>query len=216
MTPVAHDPQDILDEVVNLGYLNPALHNAYVARDLVVAICRAWGGHNTHNYLRRLLASGHIGDALVALDIYFFGGALTGTTPTRSWPALSELYVEGNIFAEGHRGHAVRPDHAAHGMVSSSERGKTVIYIDAFRPDGCPHTFKEILETLVHEMAHAIYKSFGCRNCNHLDPRVLGPHGHGLLWVKLVEHMRNTIRSWDKALEDFFTEDLVWMHYWKP
>lgn len=212
MTPLAHNPQDIMDEVANLASLPLHLHNISFARDLFVEIYRAWNGRNTHDDLRQLLNSGQIRTAMRALDIYFFGKALTSTTPTRNWTALKDLHVEGNIFAEGHKGHAVRPNQRAFGVIDFSERGEATIYIDAFSPDGSPRTTKQILETLVHEMAHAIYGSFACecQSCDGTDPEVLGPNGHGRLWVQLLERMRDTIRSWDEALGDFYDEDLEW------
>ncbi|KAG6364327.1 hypothetical protein INS49_005928 [Diaporthe citri] len=215
---LAHKPQDIWDEVARLANLPLSLRNIYFARRIFVAVYKHWNGRNTHDDIRQLLDSGELHLAMTALDFHFFGRALTGTTQTRNWPALAELHVEGNIFAEGHIGHAVRSESAAHALVHPSEHGKSTIYIDAFHLDGSPQTPKELLEILVHEMAHAAYDSFACRckSCNDSDPEVLGGYGHGRLWVKLVEHMRDTIRSWDKALEDFYTEDLEWMHNWEP
>lgn len=208
LTPLAHTPQDVFETVTSLARLSPRAHNVSLAKWLFVTIYKQWSGRNTHDDMRQLLDSGHIRAAMDALDTYFFGKALTIRTPERNWSALGEIHVEGNIFAEGHIGHAVRPDAPAHGLVAGTWRGDTVMYLDAFDLDGSPRTIKQLLETLVHEMAHALYESFACRGrcCNQLDPEVLGVDGHGRLWVELVGHMRDTIRSWDKTLEDFYDD----------
>lgn len=218
MTTTAHKPQDILDEVANLAKLPLALHNVTFARDVFVTVYKEWKGRNKKNDLRQLIDSGHLRSAMTALDIYFFGRALTRTTPSRHWTALKELYVEGNIFAEGQRGYAVRLQHAISGLASTCKDGQTTIYIDALNANGSPRTPESILEILVHEMAHAIYQSFSCRcqGCNCLDPKVLGPYGHGRLWVGLAHHMGKTIRSWDEALKNFYAEDLIRLHHFKP
>ncbi|KAI7779411.1 hypothetical protein LA080_000891 [Diaporthe eres] len=208
MTPLAHTPQDVLETVRSLARLSPRVHNVSFAQWMFVKIYKQWSGRDTHDDMRQLLDSGHIRSAMVALDTYFFGKALTITTLERNWAALGELYVEGNVFGEGHIGHALRPDAPAYGLVAGSWRGDTAMYLDAFDLDGSPRTIKELLGTLVHEMAHALYESFACRGrcCNQLDPEVLGVDGHGRLWVDLVKYMRDKIRSWDKTLEDFYDD----------
>lgn len=206
MTPLAHTPQDVFETVTSLARLSPRAHNVSFARWLFVMIYKQWSGRDTHGDMRQLLASGHVRTAMEALDTFFFGRALTMTTPERSWPALGQFYVEGDVFGKGHIGHAVRPDAPAYGLVAGSWRGDTAMYLDAFELDGSPRAIKGLLETLVHEMAHALFESFACRcpRCNQFDPKVLGHDGHGRLFVALVRHMRDTIRGWDKTLEDFY------------
>lgn len=219
LTPQAHTPQALLDTVKTFT----SLFSYHPRTDDVlkfVSIYKSWMGKSSHDDLKELIDSGHIRMAMSALDTAFFGGALFGRPigPSSSWdnfePALKELHIEGNIFAIGHKGYAVSPDDTAVGLALPLGNGQVAIYIEAFYRDGSAQTIEDILETAVHEMAHAIFKGFACQcpSCNCSDPTVLGKEGHGRLWVEMAEHMRNTIRSWDEALNDFYDPDEILWH----
>lgn len=218
LAPEAHTPQAVLNTVktfTSLCSYHPCLN---VVTEFVT-IYKRWMGRRSHDDLNQLITSGDIRVAMNALDTAFFGGAFFGRPigHSCSWdnfdPALEELHIEGNIFAKGHKGYAVSPNARALGMVDPLGNGKVAIYINAFYPDGSPRTIESILETAVHEMAHAIFESFACQcqSCNWSDPTVLGKKRHGRLWMEMAQHMRNTIRSWDEAMNDFYDlNDILW------
>ncbi|KAK7697392.1 hypothetical protein SLS64_013585 [Diaporthe eres] len=130
MTPLAHTPQDVFETVTSLARLRPSAHNVSFAKWLFVTIYKQWSGRNTHDDMRQLLDSGHIRAAMEALDMFFFGKALTITTPERNWSALREFHVEGNVFGEGQIGHAVRPGAPAHGLVAALRRSHFPRHLD--------------------------------------------------------------------------------------
>lgn len=159
--------------------------------------------------------------AMEVLDEFFFYDSLTVDWSGQGKIAIKELKIEGNIFSEGHDGHETFLRTVSKTFpwgVADYVQGQTTIYIDAF-VNGSPRTIKSIFEILVHEMAHAIFLSLVRRGCGSPDisgPAVLGRYGHGLVWVGMAEHMRDTIRSWDTVLKNFYSEDLEWLHNWKP
>lgn len=164
--------------------------------------------------------------ATADLDAYFFGRSLTYTPSTGGQAALEGPYIEGNIFEVNHFGYHVRREHYARNgkpykrTLNGLASGKTptIIYIDAFNK-GVPKTIKSVLETLVHEMAHSIFRSYGCW-CDRCRGSGrgrddLGPDGHGLPWVELMIHMRSEIQTWHEDLADFISMDDIWRHYHK-
>lgn len=158
--------------------------------------------------------------ALEALDVYFFARSLTYISPMKYLPALEGLHVEGNIFSLGHNGYETRLKVPGSWNVLglTDGWGYTAIYIDAFK-NGRPQTIKSVLEILVHEMAHAIYRSFACicDKCQIGSPYVLGYYGHGTLWVEMMKHMMFEIQSWDRDLADFLsTEEILRHHRERP
>lgn len=212
LSEMAHRPRCILDAVKKFTSTPDNVQLA--ARDRFVSLRKAWGFRFTggsddqelHDVVR---------DAAVALDTYFFARSLTFIPPGADSAALEAIHVDRNIFEVGHIGHHVVTPEDGHIYGMTDGYGQTTIYIDAMHKGG-PLAIKSIFETLVHEMAHAIYNCFACEceSCDQEDPRVLGPGGHGRLWVKLMEHMRDTIRSWFNDLPpgDFLAEDLERIH----
>lgn len=217
---VLYKPQGILDEVKR--YTREPNHLQRRFKRDFVSVYQDWMGMETPN------DAGELDDlrddlqfVMEALDEFFFYGTLTGDWYEQGKKPVKELKIEGNIFCKGHVGHNtfLRTEGKKFPRgVADYIHGQTIIYIDAFE-NGSPRTVKSIFETLVHEMAHAIFQSFlrwGFGSYNTSDPAVLGRHGHGLVWVGMAEHMRDTIRSWDAVLKNFYPEDLAWMHNWKP
>lgn len=220
LTRFSHNPQHILNEVKTF-----TRHLDYIQQSHMrnfVQIYKRWisvettGDADQLNDLRKDLVF-----AMGALDGFFFSRTLTAGWHGQGNEAILGLKFEGNIFFEGHCGYdaglRIQNKRVPKGLTSTRD-GLTTIFIDAFG-NGVPRTIMDIFETLLHEIAHAIFQQFRtreCESCNISDPAVLGSYGHGLVWVGLVQHMRDTIRSWDRVLNNFFTEDLEWMHHWKP
>lgn len=216
LTRFSHNPQHILNEVKKFTRHLDYIQQGHMKK--FVEIYKRWISVETTNDadqlkdLRKDLVS-----AMGALDGFFFYKSLTA-----NWHGQGmELKFEGNIFSAGHCGYdaclSMQNKEDPTGLTSTDD-GRTTIFIDAYE-NGVPRTIMDIFETLLHEIAHAIFQQFRtweCESCNLSDPAVLGSYGHGLVWVGLVKHMRDTIRSWDWALNNFFTEDLAWMHHWKP
>lgn len=218
LAPEAHTPQAVLDAVKTFTSLYSNDRRTLSIAEFI-KIYKRWVGRSSHDDLKQLITSGDFHGAMAVLDCVFFCGAFFGRAfvPNSPWnkheTALRGLHIEGNIFAKGHKGYAVSPNDTAWGLVQPLGNGQVAIYIDAFHPDGSPQTLENILETVVHEMAHAIFEVFACRcqSCNWSDAMVLGKNGHGRLWMEMAEHMRNTIRSWDEALNDFYDlDDIIW------
>lgn len=143
---------------------------------------------------------------MYAMDTFFFSSLLTG-----GQDPLVRLEFGEDIFKEFRN---LRGSQMRHLGLTSSEGGiqdwKMLINVEASTPwlwKGClvRRTFIEVLETLVHEMAHAYLELFSCR-CWSCQLEV-GPSGHGLVWRELKENMYMTIRGWDASLWDFYTND---------
>lgn len=212
---LSHKPQDILNEVT--GFTWPPNYTQEDHKREFVRCYKDWKGMETPNdaedfqELQRDLRS-----AMRALDGFFFNEVLSAYRRVRINEFFKELKLEGNIFSKGHDGHDafLRTQNRTFPLgICESRNGQTTIYIDALQY-GVPRSIESIFETLVHEMAHAIFQSFAnqrCVYCNTSDPAVLGTRGHGLVWVQMAEHMRDTIQSWDDSLAKFYnTDDIRW------
>lgn len=157
--------------------------------------------------------------AMEALDAVFFAGSLTRPTLyAQHGVRLVDLQVQNNIFDEGEPGHRVYLDIGLpllRGAASSRGDGRTTIFIDTLK-NGSPRTVESIFETLVHEMAHAIFLSFACggTNCQRaaIHPSILGQIGHGDKWVEMAEHMRDTIQTWHHDLAHFYNTNDIRRH----
>lgn len=143
---------------------------------------------------------------LYALDVFFFSGLLTG-----GQDALVRLEFGENIFDQFKNYRATgqefwgltRPE-------GTFGDYRMLIRLEASTPwwfEGClvRLTFKEVLETLVHEMAHAYLGLFSCPCWSCLME--IGRSGHGHVWRELKEAMCMTIRGWDPSLWDFYIND---------
>lgn len=155
--------------------------------------------------------------AMEVLDGFFFAGCLTRPPPYEMYgDCLTDLEVQRNIFAEGQTGHQAYLESGGglmpHGISSPRGGGWTTIYIDTYN-DGYPRTVKSVFETLVHEMAHAVFLSFTCDNmcCRYMaiSPAILGQHGHGDMWARMAHFMTRTIQQWDAELANFDNRDHI-------
>lgn len=136
---------------------------------------------------------------------YFFGKSMH-----------ADLQFEDDIFAEDHIGYGLHAETGATlGCAKITDSGRAIIYIDSSLKRH--PTMVSLLETLVHELAHTVYDSFtcDCKSCERTNrsSKIIGRLGHGKLWVKMMEHMRDTIRSWDRDLATFMDNgDIEWQH----
>lgn len=220
LTRSSHNPQHILNGVKE--FTKHLDCNQQGHKKDFVRIYKRWISVETTNDADQLKdLRTDLVSAMGALDGFFFYKSLTANWRGQGNKAVMKLKFEGNIFSAGHCGYDARlriqSKEDPKGLTSTRD-GRTTIFIDAFK-NGIPRTTMDIFETLLHEIAHAIFQEFNmweCESCNLSDPAVLGSYGHGLVWVGLFEHMRDTMRSWDRVLNNFSTDDLVWMHHWKP
>lgn len=219
--PHSYTPQVIMDKVRQNASLPGLTNHQLKCKETIVSLYRSWMGFETarlHNMC------GDLQIAMEALDGFFFTDSLTSTSlvgPGRriASPIVS-LLVERNVFKNGHPGNEdlVNRNTLPWGRAVSVTNDKLNIYIDTFR-HGSLGTMADIMETLVHEMAHAAMIVFmcKCKHCNgaacHSD--ILGPHGHGRLWIQMMEFMRTTIRGWDSGLAGFSTRDIYWLLDWE-
>lgn len=218
LTPLAHEPKDILREVKRLTRQPDYLQEIYKRR--FVQYYRKWIGMRTpHDVYQLDELKRDLQMAMHALDAFFFAGSLT--RPSRyAWHGvrLLDMQVQDNIFGKGKPGHQVYLDiglPVISGAACPTVDGRTTIYIDTLQ-NGSRTMVEIIFETMVHEMAHAIFHSFACRrgDCTRIAtrPEILGQIGHGDLWVGMAEHMRDTIQSWDVDLADFYNTDDIRSH----
>lgn len=141
-----------------------------------------------------------------AMDTFFFSSLLTG-----GQDPLVRLEFGEDIFKEFRSLRETRKlSWGRTRSVGGIQDWRMLISVEASTPwwfEGClvRRTFKEVLQTLVHEMAHAYLELFSCR-CWSCQLEV-GPSGHGLVWRELKENMYMTIRRWDPSLWDFYTND---------
>lgn len=213
---LSRKPREILNKVKR--YTSQPNYNQEDHKRDFVRCYQLWKGMRAPNDAEKLQElQRDLRSAMKALGGFFFHEVLTANWHVQGKTAFKELKLEGNIFSKGHVGHyellRTQDMTIPMGLCVPDADGQTTIYIDAFR-NGNPQYIESIFETLVHEMAHAIFQSFkyrGCGNCNISNPAVLGTHGHGLVWVGMVEHMKDTIRTWDNALAKFYdTDDIRW------
>lgn len=223
LSATAHTPRCILDMVQSLTN-TPNLSRSLPKEEFLRLYDEFQ--RDTTDFFSGELLSWIVQVATADLDAYFFGRSLTYTPSTGGQAALEGPYIEGNIFEVNHIGYHVGCRYYAgqknpnvrnlNGLTSG--KTPTIIYIDAFKK-GVPRTIKSIFETLVHEMAHAIFRSYGCE-CNRCrgsgsEQDSIGPDGHGLPWVELMIHMRSEIQTWHEDLADFISMDDIWRHYHK-
>lgn len=208
----SHQPRDILNVVQQFTNTNNSVQEVH-ARSFV-RMYKHWAGKDRSNVKlgdAGCSGSGEYNDLWITMDVldaYFFGESLR-----------VDLKMEDDIFAKGHVGHDVRVraggTRTSIGLTEYKVDGRVIIYIDS-SPKRHPTT-KAVLEMLVHELAHAVYRPFTCRctfcySANQSSENI-GRHGHGKLWVKMAEHMRDTIRNWDKDLANFMDgNDIEWHH----
>lgn len=144
-----------------------------------------------------------------SLDTFFFSGLLTG-----GQDPIVRLDLGENIFDQfgefGERGRLTLGK--TEGKLGNRDASTFNLRI---RVEACIPWSSEghivrrdltsLLETLVHEMAHAYYISFTCL-CGSCQ-REMGARGHGPVWQELKQAMYMTIRRWDWSLRDFYTND---------
>ncbi|KAI7779410.1 hypothetical protein LA080_000890 [Diaporthe eres] len=180
-----------------------------------------WVGMETPNDVQQLedLYS-DIQIAMEALDTFFFRRHLTRLSPNEEHYEMpvADLKVQNNIFVMGQPGHQAYLGIGLPLLLGAAARmsdGRVTIFIDTL-VNGSPRSVESIFETLVHEMAHAIFHSFACRrgDCTRIAtrPGILGQYGHGDMWVGMAEHMKNTIQGWDKDLAHFYNTDDIRRH----
>lgn len=218
LRPETHGPEEIMCKVKELTQ-HPDDIQMYYQREFV-RIYKKWLRKETPIYDGRPnTLSEDLQSAMEALDGFFFAGSLTRPAPYGMYGyPIANLEAQDNIFCEGEPGHQAylgigRP--VLSGAASAEGGGWTTIYIDTLE-NGCPRTIKSILETLVHEMAHAIYIAFACdgTECQQVAsrPHAIGRRGHGRLWVQMAELMRTAIRGWDDDLADFYDTNEIRLH----
>lgn len=218
----AHTPRCILGMVQSLTN-TPNTFLSRAAKNLFVLLYNE-NKHLTTDQLNQEGLNRVVINATVFLDIFFFAGSATYTPSTGGPAALEGPYIEGNIFEVNHVGYHVGSRYYARQKAPNmrnlnglaSGKTPTIIYIDAFKK-GVPRTIKNVFEILVHEMAHAIFHSYGCwcDRCRGSGRDALGADGHGLPWVELMIHMRSEIQTWHEDLADFISLDDIWRHYHK-
>ncbi|KAG6368088.1 hypothetical protein INS49_002288 [Diaporthe citri] len=154
----------------------------------------------TESQLRMLMQS---------LDTFFFSSLLT-----RDQDPIVRLEFGENIFGEigtlEERGSLTLGRTEGEMETRGASTFKLRIRVEACDPwSREEHTVRRdltcLLETLVHEMAHAYYISFTCL-CG-LCQREMGARGHGPAWQELKQAMYMTIRRWDRDLWGFYTND---------
>lgn len=218
LTKRSHKPHDILHEVK--GLTRQPDYRQQQAREEFVELYQNWIGMRTPNDVQQLKNfKRDLTNAMQALDVFFFSGCLTRPFPYgESGEPIAELKVQDNIF-----GMALLPGHQAFlntglplPLGTASWTGEsTTISIDTLK-NGSPATVESIFETLVHEMAHAIFLSFACggTNCQRAatHPSILGQIGHGDKWVEMAEHMRDTIQTWHHDLAHFYNTNDIRRH----
>lgn len=218
LTPLSHEPRHILDATRQFTQ-RPSWRQKSAAGTFA-KLYKKWLGMATprdvekfHNLVQDLQA------AMVAVDTYFFGGSHNIRPSFRPHkplnPPLLTLTIQNRIFHHGksYKGlgaHLFRAgQEEPEGVTCFGNAGETETYIDT-HTYGHHTTIKNTFEVLIHEMAHAVYLSFSCDSAgcrSHAQQcHALGPHGHGLLWKEMAEHMRDTIRTWDDDLVDFIDD----------
>lgn len=143
-----------------------------------------------------------------ALDEFFFSGILSrGQHPNVRIDFRDDIFDQIDELREG--------DEATSGLTAQVDRRNTsamflIIRLDATQPyrrEGqiVRNDLEDVLETLVHEMAHAYFMLFACP-CESCQ-RELGATGHGPVWQELKQAMYRRIRRWDWSLRYFYADD---------
>ncbi|KAI0600467.1 hypothetical protein F4775DRAFT_599136 [Biscogniauxia sp. FL1348] len=98
------------------------------------------------------------------------------------------------------QGDVTKPD--LHGYYSPGER-EIVLFLC---PGGRLQQHDEVLDTLIHEMAHAYVDIFS-NKWLAMSPEQLQAHeGHGVYWHCLFHSIVNRVRRWHPSLENFVTQ----------
>lgn len=141
-----------------------------------------------------------------SLDQFFFSGLLTGDQGTFvSLEFREDIFEENRTLGEDGR--------LTLGRTEGKEEGSTFqirIRVEACDPwprqgHSVRRDMMDVLEILVHEMAHAYFISFTCP-CGWCQQE-MGAKGHGPAWQELKKAMYTTIRQWDPALWNFYVDD---------
>ncbi|KAK2596952.1 hypothetical protein N8I77_012832 [Diaporthe amygdali] len=157
---------------------------------------------------------------MVCLDEFFFAGQLTRGGITQ------RLEYEPDIFASAPPEGYGRKGRLSHGDVHTStplgesrlaprvSDGRWVVTISIDpndQVDGLPCPLHNLLETLVHELVHSFLHSFLCYcgpcRVEKTCAGVLGPTGHGRLFVELLHSIARVVRGWDKDLAALYVLD---------
>lgn len=151
----------------------------------------------TESHLRMLLHS---------LDTFFFSSLLTGgQDPIVRFKFGEDIFKQYQSFRRGQDIHWGRA--TPEGSIWDY---RVLISVEAIRPgpwEGCfvRRSSMDVLQTLVHEMAHAHLLLFSC-HCWSCKMEI-GPTGHGAVWQELRQAMFMEIRTWDPSLFDFYIKD---------
>lgn len=140
------------------------------------------------------------------LDQFFFSGLLTGgQDPTVSLEFKEDIFEENRTLGEDDRFFLGKTQGRMEGSTC-----KITIQIEAhsdWRREGhfVRRGMMNVLETLVHEMAHAYFMFCTCR-CKCCQWQ-MGANGHGPAWQELKKAMYTTIRQWDLSLCNLYVDD---------
>lgn len=141
------------------------------------------------------------------LDIFFFSGLLAaGEDPIVRLEFGEDIFDQ--IRIPGEVGRFTLG--CTEGKVDDEDTLRLSIRVEACDPwskEGhiARRDLISLLETLVHEMAHAYFMYFACP-CG-LCQREMGATGHGPEWQELKQAMYMTIRCWDLSLGCLYMDD---------
>src|SRR3569833_1079850 len=130
------------------------------------------------------------------LDHFFFEGLLTQVGPAQ----VDLIVCQFDLFGE-HLG-CFRYRSEATGLI-----GEIEIHTHACQGGWLDQrTLEDIIDTLVHEMAHGYLSIFSCRGqeCTRNNHNTLGVTGHGQVWVSLAAVMYKSIQCWHPQLRGVF------------
>ena len=145
-----------------------------------------------------------------ALDTFFFSNLLTeGPDPIVKLEFRDDIFSQIGKLGEGQQellGNATLE--WAPGQSRSALR--VTIRVDATQAwpveeRNVRRDLIDVLETLVHEMAHAYLIVFVCR-CDECL-REMGAKGHGPVFRELKQAMYMEMRRWDVSLRNFYIDD---------
>jgi len=153
------------------------------------------------------------------LDAFFFSGRFTGgKDPRVKLEFRGDIFEQWDAFKEGKRmtWTAGFARWLFKDVGASRVRIKVNIEVDASEPrlrEGrlARRALIQVLETLVHEMAHAHFILFACQ-CLSCQGQI-GASGHGAVWQELKQAMSAEIRSWDWSLRNFYMNDQDTLDY---
>lgn len=200
----SYQPQPLLQRTKEFFQREEVIDgNQTLARCIFVRICTSpeFGRSPTESQLRLLMQS---------LDTYFFSGLLTGgQDPIVRLESREDIFRQFLTYRDGQM--------LYWGLTSPDNNGANVwdyrmkIEVEASEPrpwwEGgtVRRDSMDVLQTLVHEMAHAYLMLFSCPcwSCR----MELGPTWHGSVWQELKQAMYMEIRRWDPALQGLYIND---------